>query len=84
MVQHIGFCAPLKYLLVVLKPGFGGAELAALKPNTAAMAHAVSASELTGVIVAAAAKEGEQTGCVQSTSDICYLVTCCQSATPSK
>lgn len=59
MVQYVGFAVPLKYLLVVLKPGFGGKHLAALKPDVAAMADAVPASELTGVIVAAVAAPGE-------------------------
>lgn len=58
VVQYIGYSASLKYLLVVLKPGFGGKQLAALKPDVAAMAEAVPASEMTGVIVAAAAEAG--------------------------
>lgn len=58
MVEYVGFAVPLKYLLVVLKPGFGGKHLAALKPDVAAMADAVPASELTGVIVAAVAAPG--------------------------
>ena len=58
VVQYIGYSAPLKYLLVVLKPRFGGRQLAALKPDVAAMAEAVPALELTGVIVATGAAPG--------------------------
>lgn len=67
VVDHIGFSAPLKYLLVVLKPGFTGKQLAALNPDIAAMAKALPASEITGVIVATRAGQGErsvQTGAV--------------------
>jgi hypothetical protein len=60
VVQYVGFAVPLKYLLVVLKPGFGGKQLAALQPDVAAMADAVPASEITGVIVAAAAAPGRR------------------------
>jgi hypothetical protein len=64
VVHFIGFAAPLKYLLVVLKPGVAtGAHLAALTPDTAAMRGAVPGEELTGVIVAAAggsSSDGDQ------------------------
>jgi hypothetical protein len=58
VVQYVGYSASLKYLLVVLKPGLGGKQLAALKPDVAAMSEAVPASEMTGVIVAAPATAG--------------------------
>jgi hypothetical protein len=58
VVQHIGYSAQLKYLLVVLQPRFGGKQLAAVKPDVAAMGEAVPASEVTGVIVAAASAPG--------------------------
>jgi hypothetical protein len=55
-VHYCGFAAPLKYLLVVLQPSVcSGAALAALAPDIAAMADAISAAELTGVIVATTA-----------------------------
>lgn len=57
-MQHIGYSAQLKYLLVVLQPRFCGKQLAAVKPDVAAMGEAVPASEVTGVIVAAAASPG--------------------------
>lgn len=58
VVQYVGFAAPVKYLLVVLKPSFGGKQLAAMKPDVATMAEVVPASELIGVIVATGATEG--------------------------
>jgi hypothetical protein len=60
VVQYVGYAAPLKYLLVVLKPGFSGKQLAALKPDVAAMAEAVPADEMIGVIVATGAAAGRQ------------------------
>lgn len=58
VVQYVGYSASLKYMLVVLKPGLGGKQLAAMKPDVAAMPEAVPASEMTGVIVAAPATAG--------------------------
>lgn len=58
VVQFVGFAEPLKYLLVVLKPGFSGQQLAAMTPDIPAMADVISSSEITGVIVATGAPSG--------------------------
>jgi len=68
VIDHIGFSAPLKYLLVVLKPGFTGKQLAALNPDITAMAEALPASEITGVIIATIAGQGERSG-IQTCAD---------------
>jgi hypothetical protein len=71
VVQYVGYSASLKYLLVVLKPGFGGKQLAALQPDVAAMTEAVPGSDMTGVIVAAAAAAGAWQHQLASATD-CY------------
>ena len=58
VVRFVGFAGHVKYLLVVLKPGFGGQQLAALKSDVGTMKDALSASEIIGVIVATGATPG--------------------------
>lgn len=59
VVEHVGYCSAVKYLLVVLKAGTSRAGIEKLQPDYASLAGAVSGDHMIGVIVTAAAAEGE-------------------------
>lgn len=58
-VEHVGYCAAVKYLLVVLKAGIGRRGLEQLKPDYSGLAAAVGGDQMIGVIVTTAADSGE-------------------------
>eukprot|EP00878_Enallax_costatus_P023625 GHUV01025133.1.p1 GENE.GHUV01025133.1~~GHUV01025133.1.p1 ORF type:complete len:315 (+),score=112.25 GHUV01025133.1:391-1335(+) len=59
-VEHVGYCAAVKYLLVVLKGGTGRRGLEQLRPDFRRMAAAVGGDRMIGVIVTAAAEPGDE------------------------
>ena len=58
-VEYVGYCAAVKYLLVVLKAGIGRQGLEQLRPDYSGMAATVGGDEMIGVIVTIAADPGE-------------------------
>lgn len=60
-VDHVGYCAAVKYLLVVLRSGSGRRDLEQLRPDYSGMAAAVGGEEMIGVIITTAAEPG---GCL--------------------
>lgn len=59
LVEYVGYCAAVKYLLVVLKDGVGRPGIECIQPDYDRLKASVAGDDLIGVIVTAGATAGE-------------------------